>query len=145
LIEPAKRAWQVLVQSFSEASLRRLRALEPGLPLIQLLEAGETPAAIVKRLDRISEYAVGIGPHFNRADAFLIDHAHRRCLVVHPYTVNQPGDQARLAAAGVDGMFSDFPDRLVATRPASEPRGTAAGAAACAARAQCLGPHRAPH
>src|SRR6476661_5933958 len=37
LIEPAHEHWQVLIQSFSEPSLRLMRELEPRLPLIQLV------------------------------------------------------------------------------------------------------------
>jgi glycerophosphoryl diester phosphodiesterase len=142
LVEAAGREWRVLVQSFSEASLRKLRALEPRLPLIQLLEEVEAPAHTAGRLDRIAQYAVGIGPHSVCVDHALVQTAHNHCLAVHPYTANEPGEQARLVAAGVDGMFTDYPDLLVATRPADEPRGLAAGVAAAAARAHCLAARR---
>jgi len=138
LIEAARREWRVLVQSFSEASLRKLQRLEPGLPLIQLVEEDEPGASLRGRLPVIAEYAVGIGPHYSQADEALIKAAHGRCLAVHPYTVNRPEDQASLAAAGVDGMFTDYPDRLLRTRPAAEPRGQSAGTAAAAAHRRCL-------
>jgi hypothetical protein len=32
--------------------------------------------------------------------------------VVHPWTVDQPGDIEMLVALGVDGMFTDVPDEL---------------------------------
>lgn len=137
LIAPARREWRVLVQSFSEASLRKLHALEADLPLIQLLEQQELQAVTLARLAGIAAYAVGIGPHRSRADASVMTAAHQRCLAVHPYTVNGPADQARLLEAGVDGMFTDFPNRLLALRPQAEPRGMAAGAAAAAARRGC--------
>jgi hypothetical protein len=111
-----------------------------------LLESAETPERTVGRLDRIAEYAVGIGPHSARVDHALVEAAHQHCLAVHPYTANEPAEQARLVAAGVDGMFTDYPDRLLANRPADEPRGLAAGAAAAAARARCLAARReTPH
>ncbi|NJD65542.1 MAG: glycerophosphodiester phosphodiesterase [Chloroflexi bacterium] len=138
LLEPARQEWQVLVQSFSEASLRKLHALEPGLPLIQLLEEQVTELEILERLDAVAEFAVGIGPYLSGATASVLASAHGRCLAVHPYTVNEPADQARVLAAGVDGVFTDYPDRLIALRPPTEPRGAAAGAAAAAARARCL-------
>ena len=47
-------------------------------------------------------------------DAALIEAAHARCLDVHPYTVNEPAEMADLIALGVDGMFTNFPDRLEA-------------------------------
>jgi glycerophosphoryl diester phosphodiesterase len=35
-------------------------------------------------------------------------------LKVFVFTVNKPIDIARMAALGVDGVFSDFPERVVA-------------------------------
>jgi glycerophosphoryl diester phosphodiesterase len=135
LLVAAEREWRVLVQSFSEASLRKLHRLQPGLPLIRLLERGELADG---DLAAAASYAVGIGPHHEDVTPALVAAAHQRCLCVHPYTVNRPADQARLAAAGVDGMFTDFPDRLLATRPTAEPRGLAAVRAAAAAHARCV-------
>ena len=38
--------------------------------------------------------------------------AHARCLDVHPYTVNETVEMEALRSLGVDGMFTNFPDRL---------------------------------
>ena len=138
LLDGAERAWRVIVQSFSEASLRLLHGLQPGLPLVQLIEVEEATSATAGRLASIASYAVGIGPDQSRVDPGLVRAAHDRCLAVHPYTVNDAGEQERLLAAGVDGLFTDFPDRLVARRPGHEPRGPAAGAAAAAGWRHCL-------
>jgi glycerophosphoryl diester phosphodiesterase len=107
---PAIERRQVLIQSFSEASLRRLRELDARLPLIQLTRGRESRRSIVARLDAIAEYAVGIGPARRTVDATLVAEAHARGLDVHVYTVNARRDMARLAALGVDGIFTDFPD-----------------------------------
>lgn len=139
LREAAAAEWRVLIQSFSTASLRRVRDMDARLPLIQLVERGAIPPAPGDWLDGVAEYAVGIGPHRDDVAGELVAAAHARCLAVHPYTVNDPAELARLAGAGVDGMFTDYPDRLLALRPAAEPRGRAAAAAAAAARARCLG------
>ena len=122
LREPAALEWRVLIQSFSAASLQKLHAMDPRLPLIQLIEKGERD----RRLEDIAAYAVGIGPHHSDVDAGLVAAAHARCLAVHPYTVNEPADAARLAAAGVDGVFTDLADRRLAERPPGEARGAAA-------------------
>jgi glycerophosphoryl diester phosphodiesterase len=137
LREAAAAEWQVLLQSFSEASLRRLRALDERLPLIQLIERGDSARGIEARLATIAEYAVGIGPHHSDLDAGLVAAAHAHCLAVHPYTVNTDADMVRLTALGVDGMFTDYADRLLARRPAGEPRGLAAAAAAARTHARC--------
>lgn len=129
LRRPAALARQrVLLQSFSAASLARLRALAPELPRVQLLDRGEIPApaggdttATAAALDAIAARAQGIGPARGDVTSLLVSMAHARCLVVHPYTVNDVTEMQRLLDAGVDGMFSDRPDVLrhaVAGRPA---------------------------
>jgi glycerophosphoryl diester phosphodiesterase len=45
-------------------------------------------------------------------DAGLVDAAHEHGVVIHPYTVNDETEMRRLIALGVDGMFTDFPNRL---------------------------------
>ena len=45
-------------------------------------------------------------------DAALVEAAHALCLDVHPYTVNEKADMQALIDLGVDGMFTNFPDRL---------------------------------
>ncbi len=112
LIKPAAKRSQVLIQSFSEDSLRLIHELEPSLPLIQLFDSGETSESIQTRLAEVSEYAVGIGPSKTDVDAALVEAAHALCLDVHPYTVNETAEMEALIALGVDGMFTNFPDRL---------------------------------
>ncbi len=112
LRRPAAERRQVLIQSFSPASLRRLHALAPDLPLVQLYFGNETSATIRAKLDEARAYAVGVGPAKEDVDAPLVAAAHERCLDVHPYTVNERAEMDALIAVGVDGMFTNYPDRL---------------------------------
>ena len=112
LREGAVERWQVLIQSFSTASLRKIQQMDVALPLIQLIEKEYSSEQIQARLPEISEYAVGIGPSRVSVDAQLVEAAHRNGLHVHPYTVNDEFEMRRLIDAGVDGMFTDYPDRL---------------------------------
>ena len=112
LIEPAAQNWQVLIQSFSPASLQKIHALEPSLSLIQLFSSTETSQNIQAQLDLVRTYAVGIGPSKTDVDAALVEAAHARCLDVHPYTVNERAEMEALISLGVDGMFTNFPDHL---------------------------------
>jgi glycerophosphoryl diester phosphodiesterase len=137
LREQARRDWRVLVQSFSEDSLRLLHRLDPGLPLIQLLEAGAAGFPAAPPLAAIADYAVGIGPSRLDVDAGLITAARRHCLDVHPYTVNDPAEMSRLMALGVTGMFTDAPDVLLGLRPPTEPRGVDAVRAAAERHGAC--------
>ena len=112
LTEPAEEKWQVLIQSFSPASLQKIHALNPELPLIQLFSSRETSETIQAKLDATASYAVGIGPSKSDVDRPLVDAAHARCVDVHPYTVNETAEMEQLVSIGVDGMFTNFPDRL---------------------------------
>lgn len=138
LTKPAAQRWQVLIQSFSPASLQKTHALDPSLPLIQLFESTETSASIQARLDATASYAVGIGPSKDDVDAALVRAAHARCLDIHPYTVNEKPEMRRLINLGVDGMFTNFPDRLDAVlgKDAVEGR-KRAGTLAAQASAAC--------
>ena len=86
---------RVTLMAFEAPVLRRL-ATRTRLPVVQLLEAGEPLTA--DALDRIDEYADGIGPHTSlvlprdRTGAIgvpssLVGDAHRRGLTVHVWTV----------------------------------------------------------
>lgn len=104
---------RVLIQSFSAESLQLVHSTRPGLPLVQLLAVGPVDGA---KLDEIRTYAVGIGPSSSIVDPSLVADAHTRCLAVHPYTVDSPDEMSELLRAGVDGMFTNTPDRLVQQR-----------------------------
>jgi glycerophosphoryl diester phosphodiesterase len=104
--------WQVLIQSFSAESLMTIHEMNPDLPLIQLFSSTETSQTIRDQLDLVSTYAVGIGPSMTDVDATLVEAAHALCLDVHPYTVNEKADMQALIDLGVDGMFTNYPDRL---------------------------------
>lgn len=86
---------RVTLMSFEAGILRRLAA-RTRLPVVQLLEAGDDVAP--EALDRIDEYADGIGPHRSLvlprdgagaigAPSTLVHDAHRRGLTVHVWTV----------------------------------------------------------
>lgn len=103
---------RVIVQSFSAASLLRLRQLEPRLALVQLIEDRIPATQLESTLDSIAAYAMGIGPSREILNQAFVDAAHARGLVVHPYTVNAEPTMEYFLAMGVDGMFTDRPDLL---------------------------------
>ncbi len=107
LREPARRRSQVLIQSFSADSLRHIRSLDPELPLIQLLVDPD------QDLEEIARYAIGVGPNRTLVDPALMDAARAHGLLVHPWTVDEPDEMDRLIDLGVDGIFTNFPDRLL--------------------------------
>ena len=133
---PSAARWQVLIQSFSPPSLIKMHQLDPSLPLIQLLPGG-TSATNPALLPAIEQYAVGVGPTAASVDAAMVDAAHARCLSVHPYTVNDPAEMQRLIDAGVDGMFTNFPEQLDALLGKSAAKGMTGAARAAASWRAC--------
>jgi len=113
LLESAAEPPTVIVQSFSAASLRKLNTLEPGLALVRLFGRHHTGFTLQRQLDILSRFAFGIGP--SRADTAeqLVEAAHEHGLVVHPWTVNDTSEMRFFSAIGVDGIFTDFPDRAL--------------------------------
>ncbi len=112
LRETAAENWRVLIQSFVPASLEEIHAEDPSLPLVQLYSDEETGETLRADLEAAGGYAVGIGPSTDDVDRGLVESAHARCLAVHPYTLVEEPDMRELIDLGVDGMFTDFPNRL---------------------------------
>jgi glycerophosphoryl diester phosphodiesterase len=107
-------AGPVYVQSFA-ANLPALRH-RLAHPFVQLLarDAPTDPAA----LEAVAAYAQAIGIGKQRVDARLVHDAHGAGLEVHAFALRdeEDGPEAyrRLAALGVDAVFTDHPDTAVA-------------------------------
>ena len=136
--EPAAGSWRVLIQSFVPASLEEIHAKDPTLPLVQLYSDEETGGTIRADLESAGGYAVGIGPSMDDVDRGLVGSAHTRCLAVHPYTLLEEPDMRRLIDLGVDGMFTDFPNRLEGVLGEGAADGNSAGIESAEASRACL-------
>jgi glycerophosphoryl diester phosphodiesterase len=124
---------RVTVQSFHWQVVVEHGKIAPEIPraLLTIESAGEDtigrgkpgPSPWTAGLD-IDEYggsvprlvvAAGAGqwtPYFHNVDAAAMADARAQGIKVIPWTVNEPADMARLIDLGVDGMISDYPDRL---------------------------------
>lgn len=124
----------IFLQCFETEETRRLRdELGVRMRLIQLLTQEQcASASIDKLLSSIAEYANGIGPPLSgvvtgRARDTpqvtpLVARAHELNLAVHPYTLraddlppfaNSLSELLNLLReAGIDGLFTDHPDRV---------------------------------
>lgn len=101
---------RVSIQSFDWRSLARVQALEPGLPTVYL--TGRVPA-----IEEVPQHIHAAGgrtwsPRFDTLTPTLLREARTLGLVVVPWTVNETGDMERLVDWGVDGLITDYPDRL---------------------------------
>jgi glycerophosphoryl diester phosphodiesterase len=96
---------RVVISSFNHAWLRQVRQLQPGLAVQALVGPLPLEPAPEFQVYNASERAV---------DEAAVRAAVRRGLSVNLYTVNDEGDMRRFIAAGVSGLFTDYPQRLSA-------------------------------
>ena len=101
---------RTVVISFDPSIVLSLRKIEPTL-MTGLLYNGQIENPLDKAV------AIGARQLVVRGDLVtpaLISEAKKKDLQVVCWTVNHPAHMRLLAAAGVDGIMSDYPDRLVA-------------------------------
>jgi glycerophosphoryl diester phosphodiesterase len=99
---------RVRVSSFDHRALARLRQFLPELQTGALFTC--LPVDLVGLAQDCGAQA--LHPNFHHLTADAVGEAHAAGLAVNTWTVNEPRDIAAVRAWGVDGMFSDFPDRL---------------------------------
>jgi glycerophosphoryl diester phosphodiesterase len=107
---------RAVVISFDADILVRLRQIEPTM-MTGLLYDGQIEQPLEKALE------VGARQLAVRGDLVtpsLLTDARKRDLQVVCWTVNHPAHIRMLMAAGVDGIMSDYPDRLVAAQKKEE-------------------------
>lgn len=98
----------VIYASFFHAELLRIRETDPGAQTMALLEAVPVhPTAFA-----IDSQTTHVGLAFGCLTAPFVQALHHADLQVFTYTVNEPADIARARKVGVDGIISDFPDRI---------------------------------
>lgn len=105
-----ERGWNpehFLVSSFLRRELRSLT--DPRIRIGLLL----TKPTLLYHVSARRVRAWSVHPAVRFTTGKFIAHAHRRSLQVIPYTANQPTTIARLRAMGADGVFTDFPERVV--------------------------------
>lgn len=111
-------AARTLFSSFYDPVLARLRALAPEAR-IGLLISRQYPVRIVERARALG--AEAIHPEAVLVDGALVDAAHDAGLAVYVFTVDDAAEMRRLLDLGVDGLFTNHPDRMRAIVDA--PRG----------------------
>lgn len=113
----------VILQTFNESTARRLAALEIGVPVVLLLSNGDGWTSPVK-VKEWKPYVQGIGPAkaIVEANPDLVKWAHAEGMSVIPYTFRSSSVgkyssvtvemEHFLYTLGVDGLFTDNPDRF---------------------------------
>lgn len=99
---------QWVISSFHHPELARFKALRPELRLGAL--TANLPLEQALFAEQLGAWSLNCDVDF--VDHELVADAHRRGLRVLVYTVDDPADRDALAAMGVDGIFTNRPDRF---------------------------------
>ena len=129
-IEWLNKSW---VQSFNWHVLQAVQAQEPAVPTGYLTSEQPTFNTVSLNQLNTSPWLAGFDPENFNGDLTLaiqeagghywgpnyldltkgrIQKAHQVGLEVHTWTVNEPSDIAKLSRWGVNGITSDYPDRV---------------------------------
>ena len=118
---------RVTIQSFDWRTLLLVQKLEPAIPTVYLtiqtanndntrdgLWTGGLKIADHGSAPKMVKASGGAvwSPNGGAVTEALVKEAHALGLKVVPWTINNPADMDRMIGWGVDGLISDYPDRL---------------------------------
>lgn len=127
VIRDAGMDQRVMIQSFDWRTLQLLRKLAPAMDTVYLTSESRNFNNVRDRAwtggmswrDHASTAAMVKAsggtvwsPNFGDIDAVAVKSAQQLGVKVIPWTVNESTDMDRLIGWGVDGIISDYPDRL---------------------------------
>ena len=108
-VESRRILARTLFSSFYDPVLARLRELSAAARIALLLspQDAERPLERARRLG-----AEAINPWRGMVSRELVEAAHAEGLAVYVFTVDEVDEMKRLLALGVDGLFTNFPERM---------------------------------
>ena len=105
-----KKGWTLdnfVISSFNWDELRTMRKINPKMAIAVLTEENPIDAiAVAKELD-----AVAINPWFKTLTEETTKQIQKEGFKVYTYTVNEAEEINKMREFGVDGIFTNYPDR----------------------------------
>ncbi len=97
-----------LVSSFNHRELKKFKDLKPTIRIGALITG--IPIGYAEFAQKLGAYS--LNPSLEFISQEYVDDAHKRGLKVLVYTVNEKDDIKKMMELGVDGLFSNYPDRI---------------------------------
>ena len=97
-----------IISSFKWDELEIMRTLDPKMP-IGILTSEDIDAAIAEG-EQLK--AVAIHPHFKSLNMDNVALMHQKNFKIYPWTVNDSSDINTMKTFKVDGIITDYPDRV---------------------------------
>lgn len=111
LQEKIKGGWptdKLLLSSFDHNQLLQAQLLDAAIARAPLYYG--RPPDFSFAVDVLQ--AVAVNPFVQDVTPEMVNEAHQHGLMVWVYTVNEPSDIVRMRQFGVDGIFTNYPDRV---------------------------------
>ena len=103
-------AKRTTLQCFDVECLQILNKRNINMPLVYLI--GNTDS-FQKNMDLLGFVPDVYSPYFKLVNAQLVDLCHEANMEIIPWTINEVAEMERLLNLKVDGIISDYPDRLI--------------------------------
>ncbi len=105
-----KKGWSkedFIISSFYWDELEEFRKVDPEIAIAVLTE--EDPLEAIETAKQLK--ATAINPYYKTLKPETVKQIQQNGFKVYPYTVNEVADITKMAEMGVDGIFTNFPDR----------------------------------
>jgi len=99
---------RTIIQSFQPEALRAVAELAPEMGRAILVRS---PGAYDRSVEQ--GHATILSPRHDGLTQAAVERFHQRGIAVIPWTVNKPKAMEQMISWGVDGIISDYPDRVL--------------------------------
>ena len=119
-IEKADAVNEVILQSFYPKAVKAVQELNPNIPRA-LLISGQLPVIRISSIIGLIDQTLEVGTstlnlQYKIITPNLIKEAHKRGMNVWAWTVDDESDMKELIAMGINGITSNYPEKLIALR-----------------------------
>ncbi len=101
---------RIILQSFDVRILQELRKKDSSLTISFLVENNDS---LEINLTKLGFTPAIYTPEFILIDEQLVEKLHKQSIKIFTWTVNESEDIKKMIALGVDGIISDYPDRII--------------------------------
>ena len=113
IINDLKMNNEVIIFSFYDSVLTRIRQLDETIPILYLKDNANY--TIIDYAKTINVNAIGVGYKTEITQGFL-DLAHKSGIEVWKWTVNDESQMHELIDLGIDGIITNYPDKALAIK-----------------------------
>ncbi len=105
---------KVFIQSFDVRTLQEMRAIDPNVPLVLLVQ---NLYGLEENLRLLGFTPDVYSPNYRLVDEEMVKEVHAKGMKIVPWTINDTKTMKTITNMGVDGLITDYPNRAVTVKP----------------------------